>query len=367
VSADVRFGPDAAPDNDSGTRLGPTNITYDSSKYTEAGKLKVEGVADTLPEIEDPITVSVNDTTIATAAVDTADRNEEELVTLTALDRLRTVNRNTITQSFSDEQPRTILVAILRDGAKLPDDAYALELPEAPTGGGAGERFGVRFSPSFSNTPCSTALDRMVKLVGGYWYVDEANVVNYVSGGDAIDGATSVYDVSRIKDTSAGLELPPYRTVKVIGRGTAGGGDNTSHMVSAAPPEAIAYYDPGGGPEGRGAIETIATGGGGPPTEVPSAGLELPQDTVEENSLTTQSGVETYATELLKAYRERRRKGSLTLAGDPRLRPSDAATLPDDTDTHAALDGESYLVTSVKHSLSIREGFTTDVQVGGLI
>lgn len=285
-------------------------LSYIVDRYNTSAKLKTPVLTQRSFDEGDELTVDLQDETIFTGAVESSEDGLGDRVHLTAYDAADKLKGATLTQSFDTASIGTIATAAL-DAAGVGN--YRVNVPNERT------------SPDFDNERCDKVLERCAKWADGVWFVTVDNEVVLTQD---IAGESFDHELEHVIDATPGVTTPPYQSVLVIGTAPASKtGQETMHMLSS---EAI-----------------IATAGDG-----------SPRYRYEDAGIRTQKLADNVAQNILRELERQRRGGTITIVGEPSIRPWDTVTLP------AAQGGGTYLVSGVEHSISSRKGFKTTITVG---
>lgn len=196
----------------------------------------------------------------------------------------------------------------------------------------------IRFSTNVVNA--AEALSRAEIASNSMTWFDREGTFYF--GAPRPDTDINKYNLQFITDTTAGIQTPPYQSVRVIGSG----------VVSAT----SGWESININPERKQIIEDLV--------DQPDAVLkELPEPTfVYRNmELTTYEQVEAAASKILTKIEEQSAKGKVTVVGMPEIRPYDGVVMPDSESQ--PMGGEVYGVKRVVHKLNGSDGFKTDIHV----
>lgn len=333
----------------------PTEITYESSRYDESAVLSVSGLTEasdeTLSQLPQSnprpvgITCSINDTLIGSGTLETSAINEDGVWEGSAYDGVRKLNRNTVTRtqggSHLDAARDIFTAAGIPPALNEPDidgtPQYLIEAPDVVVAAIQGEvspgwYMHYNGARGFQNETCSVALTEVLQDVNWHWWFDAGNVIHI-----APDPPTEEVDVPYVLETSAGKQTPPWQQVRVIA--------NHSTAEAAAAPD----VDSNEALIGKGEPITATAGDGAPIYEH------------VDKSITTEDRAEAVANSIMEELLRQQSGGSVTAVGMEEIRPLDVITLPGN------LGGESYLASAVIHKVTNSDGFTTEIECGGLI
>jgi len=231
---------------------------------------------------------------------------------IVAFDALHDLKRTTISETFDRIQGRD---ALRRVAAKAGIEIDVRS--EARTS----------LTVSFKSATGDSAVEKLTKLLGAVWYVNAENALVVTDPGRVGDRR----ELRRVVTASAGKTTPAYQSVRVTGNSaTSRRGRSARHLVASQP--------------------VRATAGRGNPT------FEY-----EDNDISSQQQAQNVADALLRRLEQQQRSGSVTVVGRGDIRPFDTVAFPD------GLGGEEYLVESVAHRINSRDGFLTQLSLGGLV
>jgi hypothetical protein len=180
---------------------------------------------------------------------------------------------------------------------------------------------------TFKEKRADQIIGKLTKLTDTISFVDAENELVIADPEDV----GSQFELSRIIDVSAGSRRAQYQSVQVIGNtSTAERGLDARHLISSQP--------------------ILAEAGEGQPSFV-----------FEDDSISTQEQAVNTAESLLRKLKKQQKGGFVTVVGRPRIRPFDRVTLP------PAQGGETFLVSSVEHSITDTDGYRTRLSLGGSI
>lgn len=333
----------------------PLEISYESSRYDESATLDVSGLVtvseETLNRLPQSntlpvgLTCSINGTLIGGGTLVSSEVDGDGVWEGTAYDCVRNLAQNTVTRqqggSHLDAARDIFTAAGIPPALDEPDidgtPQYSLDAPQSVIDAIQGERgplwlMHYRNAKGFQNTPCTEALTELLQEYNWHWWVDTGNVVHV-----APDLPTREVEVPYITEMSAGKETPPWQQVRVVG--------NHSTAADAADPD----VDSNETLIGKGDPITATAGNGAPVYEH------------VDKSIMTEETAQSLANAIMEELARQQGGGSVTAVGMEDVRPLDVIELP----TH--LGGESYLVSGVIHDASSSNGFTTEIECGGLI
>jgi hypothetical protein len=289
-----------------------TGLQYVSDRYNTAGKLAATVLSDVeIPESV-PVQVDVRDTTIFTGTIRNSKEGISDRVRIEAYDAVADLKRNTLTASYD----RASIETITQDALAEAGVTGAIDLPT------------IRVSPEFDGLRCDKVLKKVARWGDAAWWTTAENVVVVT---DEIAGETDTHELRYIRDASPGKRTPAYQSVRVVGSSAVSRrGLGYRYLLSSQP--------------------IIATAGTGSPV------FEF-----RDNDIQSQQQAENVAKALKKRLEAQQKAGWVEIVGREGIRPFDDVQLPPD------LGGETYLVSSVEHTIDDRNGFVTRLDLGGLI
>ena len=286
-------------------------IEYITDRYNTSAKLSVPVLADSAPVEGQDVQLIIQDETVFTGQINSSESGLGDRIYLTAYDAADELKGATLTQSFDRATITAIAKAALEEAGI---DSYEVNLPSE------------RSSPDFDNERCDRVLQRCATWGDAIWYVTPDNMVVLTQS-----VSSEGHDLEYLTDTSDGLASPAYESVTVIGSApTSRRGQQSMHMLSSK--------------------RIIASAGDG-----------LPKYRYEDAGIRTQKMAENAAQSILKELQRQKEGGTITVLGDPTIRPWDTVTLP------PAQGGTTYLVSGAEHSLTSRKGFKTKITVGQVV
>lgn len=219
---------------------------------------------------------------------------------------------------------------------EAPIDEYKIKLSDSGSGPSRnGEDTDIYLAET--NISVSTALDRIEKVTDSARWFDIDGV--FYIGAPEPDVDIYKHDLRFITDTTAGMQTPPYQSVRVIGSGVASeeGWRRTNLNADEKIKKEVDLSE--------------------------SAAVTLAEPTFEYRnmSLTTQKQIEKTTNRILDELRSQQAKGEVTVVGMPEVRPLDAIVLPNTE--QQPMGGKVYGVTKVVHSLNNSDGFSTTIHV----
>jgi hypothetical protein len=300
--------------------FSPSEVELRTSRFNEAARLSATYVDDVPPAVGSTVRVLINETLAGRFRVVDAQASGEGTIEVTGRDAIRQLKNATITQDFVDERPVAVAEAIADAG---------------------GVRIGVidvdvrrGISPTFSATPTAKAAQTVARLTDSVVFVNERNRLRVVSSPEP-----TVHTLDDLKpETTVGTLEQPFTQVQVFGSSAAstGGvgrvsGRQAQILIASNPPSATV-----GDGDGRTYVTRFA-------------------------QATTQEQCKRFARKLLREFQRQRAEGEIVALGQADIRPLDVVELP-------PLDGApSFLVSGVRHRLSSRDGFVTEITPGRVV
>jgi hypothetical protein len=272
------------------------------------------------PESGTTVEAIINDATVGTLTVDSATRDGEGLVKITALDAVRQLKVSTLTEDYTRAGPETV----------VRDAASEAGVPVAELSATTGSR--GRFQ--FSETKCSKVIEQIARLSDAIWYITADNELVVT---DVPDPDTHTLDALK-PETSAGLAAPPYTKVIVYAASSASAGDtartggqSAERLLASSPIRASVGDDDG------------AT------------------YTARVANARTQQQAENYARALLREFKRQRAEGAIVALGDAAIRPLDAVAL------ETVEGAPTYVVSEVRHQVSNQDGFLSRITPSAVV
>lgn len=307
-----------------------SDVSYVNDRYNTIGELEAtvitERDAASFEEGVAEVKAYATDTLFFTGDLIKAEDNDEISVNIVAEDCVRKLKNSSISAAFDDadveEPPRRVVEA-----AGIED--YVINIPNF--------EMDHKWELDFTVSQGDKVLDSYTAATHSLWYVDEQNVLHVTQTPD-IElyelGIETEQGVSSILDTSAGKLTPPYQSVTVYAeRATT---DTTLHVENA----------------GRHIASNpiIATKGTGEP-----------EYTTVNTDIATQRMAEKVAASLYEELVRQRRGGWIKTVGVPQIGVMNAVEMPE------RFSGAQYLVSSVEHTISPDDGFTTRIECNGVV
>lgn len=153
----------------------------------------------------------------------------------------------------------------------------------------------------------------------------------------------SSHKLRYITETSAGLQSPAWRSVRVIGDGVVSeDGWSNSALINERPIAIKENIDDSDIDEG----------------------LAEPTFTYRNMEINTQAEAREVKNKILEELREQMASGEIRVVGHPEVWPGDAVEMPDSRNQPFGL--ERFLVKKVTHRINSSDGFLTIIEVGGI-
>lgn len=206
-----------------------------------------------------------------------------------------------------------------------------------------------------SVVPVKDALNKVREETNSEWWFDKDGTF-YFGDPAILGGGVETYEVSLIKDTSAGITTPPYQSVRVIGSGVAttegwAGNSKIQDDEEKIVQEANIGFPESGGSQSEVIIELDPDELFEPTFKYINA--ELSTDEAVQNTVLKVAG------ELIK----QQASGKVTLVGFPEVQPFDGILMPNTEEQ--PMGGQLYEVYAVRHKLNASDGFVTEIEVAG--
>lgn len=204
---------------------------------------------------------------------------------------------------------------------------------------------GIDKEISFSDSkiPVQKALDRIRKATRSETWFDRDGVFHI--GAPEPGNPVENWNLQFIKDTSAGLSTPAWRSVQVIGSGVVSeNGWKKMSLNSTVKSRSV---------------ETMSTD-----EDLDTEALAKPVYQYRNLEIQTQAEADATAKKILTNLKDQNAKGKITVLGFPEVRPLDAVKMPE-SETQP-MGGAEYGVVKVVHKINGSDGFLTDIHVGGL-
>lgn len=293
----------------------PDGLTYDIDRFNTSAELEADIHADTPPPEGQSVTCSLQGETFFTGTVTTSEKRAG-FVHIIANDIVHTLKRATLTQSFTQANIATIAEAALEQASVNARTTAAIDLPAETT------------SAEFSEERCDKVIEDVSDWGNAVWGVDTANSV-YLT--QSIGERTTRHELEYVVDAAPGERTMPYQSVRVEGASPASRkGRQSMHLVAS---------------------ESVRA----------TAGDGEPQFTHQDSRIKTKAMAENAAEAILTELKRQRGTGTITVAGDPSIRPYDTVS-PFDT-----IDTGEYLVSGIRHRITSQDGFRTTIQCGGVV
>ncbi|MFC7323252.1 hypothetical protein ACFQMF_01530 [Halorubrum rutilum] len=293
----------------------PDGLTYDIDRFNTSAELEADILMETPPTEDRIVSCSLQGETIFTGSVTKAEQRSG-FVHLIANDVVHELKRATLTQSFTEADIATIAKAALGAADFNARSSAMIDLPAETT------------SAEFSEERCDKILEDVSDWGNAVWGVDTADSV-YLT--QLIGARTTRHELEQVVDAAPGERTMPYQSVRVEGASPASRkGQQSMHLVAS---------------------ESVRA----------TAGDGEPQFTHQDSRIKTKAMAENAAEAILTELKRQRGTGTITVAGDPTIRPYDTVSPLDTIDT-----GE-YLVSGIQHRITSQDGFRTTIQCGGVV
>lgn len=206
-----------------------------------------------------------------------------------------------------------------------------------------------------SVVPVKDALNKVREETRSEWWFDKDGTFYFGNPGE-LGGGVETYQVSLIKDTSAGITTPPYQSVRVIGSGVAttegwAGNSKIQDDEDKIVQEANIGFPDSGGSQAEVVIELD-------PDE-----LFEPTFKYINAELSTDESVQNTVLKVCDELIKQQASGSVTLVGFPEIQPFDGLLMPNTQEQ--PMGGQLYDVYAVRHKINASDGFVTEIEVAG--
>jgi len=206
-----------------------------------------------------------------------------------------------------------------------------------------------------SVVPVKDALNKVREQTRSEWWFDKDGTF-YFGDPASLDGGVETYEVSLIKDTSAGMTTPPYQSVRVIGSGVATTEGWAGNSKVQDDEEKIVEEANIGLPDSGGSQAEVV--------------IELDPDRLFEPTfkyinaeLSTDEAVQNTVLKICDELIKQQASGKVTLVGFAEIEPFDGLLMPNTEEQ--PMGGQLYDVYAVRHKINATDGFVTEVEVAG--
>jgi hypothetical protein len=217
----------------------------------------------------------------------------------------------------------------------------------------AGSEILISFKKSV--VPVKEALNKVREQTRSEWWFDKDGTF-YFGDPATLGEGVQTYEVSLIKDTSAGIVTPPYQSVRVIGSGVATTEGWAGNVQIQDEVSKIVQEVNVGLPQSSGSQSELV--------------LELDPDRLFEPTfkyinaeLSTAESVQNTALKIADELIKQQASGKVTLVGFPEIQPFDGLLMPNTEEQ--PMGGQLYDVYAVRHKLNASDGFVTEIEVAG--
>lgn len=299
------------PREESGKRSeSETNVVVKTRQSNKAATGKCTILGEAAPG--DELAISLAGNTVFTGTIKKPKASVGDRTRLIAYDALHRLKRTAISETFDTEAAATVLQSVADAAGVDIDVRTAAAEPITAT---------------FKDRDADSVIEKVTKLADAVWYVDAENTLVITEAGSVGEQRS----LEQITDVSAGKRSPAYQSVRVVGNSpTSRKGRQSRQLVSSQP--------------------VVATAGSGEP-----------QYEYEDDDIASQQQAQNVANAILKRLQKQQRGGFVEVVGRSDIRPFDTVEFP------AAQGGSSYLAEGVKHTLSAKNGWSTRIQLGGVI
>jgi hypothetical protein len=199
------------------------------------------------------------------------------------------------------------------------------------------------------------ALNKVREQTRSEWWFDKDGTF-YFGDPAELGGGVETYELSLIKETSAGIVTPPYQSVRAIGSGVATTEGWAGNSKIQNDEDKIVKEVNIGFPDSGGSQSEVV--------------LELDPDQLFEPTfkyinaeLSTEEAVQNSALKIADELIKQQASGKVTVVGFPEVQPFDGILMPNTEDQ--PMGGQLYDVYSVRHKLNASDGFVTEIEVAG--
>jgi len=199
------------------------------------------------------------------------------------------------------------------------------------------------------------ALNKVREQTRSEWWFDKDGTF-YFGDPASLGGGVETYEVSLIKDTSAGITTPPYQSVRVIGSGVATTEGWAGNSKIQSEEDKIVKEVNIGFPDSGGSQAEVV--------------LELDPDDLFEPTfkyinaeLSTDQSVQNTALKIADDLISQQASGKVTVLGFAEVQPFDGIVMPNTEEQ--PMGGQLYDVYAVRHKLNTSDGFVTEIEVAG--
>jgi hypothetical protein len=240
-------------------------------------------------------------------------------------------------------------------GPRTPADTDIGDVASQPAGDVVTE-YGIEQQVEFNSQVVSVkdALDKVREQTRSEWWFDKRGTFHFG------EPDVSAYDITLIKDSSAGITTPPYQSVRVIGSSTAtsDGWESTNQVQdddNIIVKEAIIARPQAAGKQSERVIILD-------PTEEQFQQFQPPFKYINAE-LSTDEQVQNAALKIADELAKQQASGTITTVGFPEVVPFDGLAVPN-TESQP-MGGQLYEVYKVTHRLNASDGFITKIEVAG--
>lgn len=212
---------------------------------------------------------------------------------------------------------------------------------------------------SFDNAVVTVkdALNQAREIAYAEWWFTKEGVFRFGDPRPDIEN----YHLELIKDTSAGIQTPPYQSVRVIGSGIASS-DGWASTSSIQDEDAkIVKEATIARPQGAGTLsEKIIVLD---PLDGAFDALPEPVFKYINAEISTDRQAQNTALKIAEELAKQQASGKVTVVGMPEVEPFDGIVMPNSEEQ--PMGGVQYGVYSVTHKLNATDGFVTEIEVAG--
>jgi hypothetical protein len=330
-------------------------VTYAETRRSYSGSpgyAKVKGVTDQPDEIEldDRVTVSINEQQIFEGKLKKATQNKEGIITIEAYDALFDL-KNQLVRLNTEEPRRSTLV--LRDlftdaGYSVVDDldnaqpgsVYIAPGDEFAGGDPKGQH---QYGSARAGDPLSSVVDEIAKRLGAVYWIDKNDVIRI----EPFPEDASQYDPQYILDVNAGEDTEDKKRVLVKGgSATSEFGLAASHAYSKFSPSSEARFDDDEDTD------------------------ESKTKTIQDNNIITKKELDSRAVSGALDEGRTQDAGTVTISGNTAVEVFDTVRVPQLTynltgndDFQNVLGSGRYTVRQVTHLVDAQDGYQTELNL----
>lgn len=313
-----------------GEIFSPTSITLELAWDRGASHLKAKGLMENPDHLRlnGDVILNINREFVFRGNLKEATQNEEGIITLHAYDVLVDTYMKTVKLDTEELRRGTTVARDLLSEAAIPHEiAPPWRFPSQDPPGK------YRFGSGRAGEPLGNVLHSIAQRIGGVIYVDRSNTLNLVPAVER-----NHWRPQHIVTMDAGKSQSKKTKVLV---------NSESNVTEDG--MASAWIFSRIGAQGRAEIEE--------PDNVEGENLK----TLNEPNIVTQNEANNRAISEIFSESMAERAGSMTIVGDPRVRPWDDITMPFLPDT--MVSRETFTAGTVTHTMNMQDGYKTKVEL----